>query len=140
MKTHGYSDSVIEESKKYFVDALNMFGRSILLQLSFFVAMIVASRKLPVAGLAAHHLTAQLWLVCSYIVDGFATIGTIYGSRLYSIKSIKKLRSLTVRLLSYGVSLGFFFYLGFFFFFSFLQKFLCFDSLSFFFFLNLFIY
>ena len=98
-----------EESKKYFVDALNMFGRSILLQLSFFVAMIVASRKLPVAGLAAHHLTAQLWLVCSYIVDGFATIGTIYGSRLYSIKSIKKLRSLTVRLLSYGVSLGFFF-------------------------------
>ena len=98
-----------EESKKYFVDALNMFGRSILLQLSFFIAMIVASRKLPVAGLAAHHLTAQLWLVCSYIVDGFATIGTIYGSRLYSIKSIKKLRSLTVRLLSYGVSLGFFF-------------------------------
>ena len=96
-----------EESKKYFVDALNMFGRSILLQLSFFIAMIVASRKLPVAGLAAHHLTAQLWLVCSYIVDGFATIGTIYGSRLYSIKSIKKLRSLTVRLLSYGVSLGF---------------------------------
>ena len=67
-----------EESKKYFVDALNMFGRSILLQLSFFIAMIVASRKLPVAGLAAHHLTAQLWLVCSYIVDGFATIGTIY--------------------------------------------------------------
>ena len=98
-----------EESKKYFVDALNMFGRSILLQLSFFIAMIVASRKLPVAGLAAHHLTAQLWLVCSYIVDGFATIGTIYGSRLYSIKSIKKLRSLTVRLLSYGVSLSFFF-------------------------------
>jgi len=98
-----------EESKKYFVDALNMFGRSILLQLSFFIAVLVASRKLSVEGLAAHHLTAQLWLVCSYIVDGFATIGTIYGSRLYSIRLIKKLRVLTVRLLSYGVSLGFFF-------------------------------
>jgi len=105
-----------EESKKYFVDALNMFGRSILLQLSFFIAVLVASRKLSVEGLAAHHLTAQLWLVCSYIVDGFATIATIYGSRLYSIRLIKKLRVLTVRLLSYGVSLGFFFcivFLGF---------------------------
>ena len=95
-----------EKSKKDFEDALNMFARSVLLQSSFFIAVIVASRKLPIEGLAGHHLTAQLWLVCSYIVDGFATIGTIYGSRLYSIKCIKKMRVLTVRLLSYGVSLG----------------------------------
>ena len=99
-------ENLEEERKQYWQDAFDMFTRSILLQASFFVAVVVASRRLPVEGLAAHHLTAQLWLVCSYVVDGFATIATVFGARLYSMKKINLLHILTVRLLSYGTTLG----------------------------------
>jgi hypothetical protein len=37
---------------------------------------------LGTASLAAHQVVAQLWLLTSYLVDGFAVAGTVLGSRL----------------------------------------------------------
>ena len=34
------------------------------------------------AALAAHQIVAQLWLLTSYVTDGFAVAGTVLGSRL----------------------------------------------------------
>ena len=59
-----------------------MLIRSLLLQGSFFFAMVCASRKLGATGLAAHHAVTQLWMCSAYLVDGFATAGTVVGSRL----------------------------------------------------------
>jgi hypothetical protein len=59
-----------------------MFARSFLLQGTFFGAMVVASRELGPAGLAAHNVVCQLWMLSSYVVDGFATAGTVCGARL----------------------------------------------------------
>lgn len=52
-------------------------------QATFFIALAVASR-LGTAALAAHQIVAQLWLLTSYVVDGFAVAGTVLGSRLAS--------------------------------------------------------
>ncbi len=50
-------------------------------QVTFFLAMAVAGR-LGTATLAAHQVVAQLWMLTSYVVDGFAVAGTVLGSRL----------------------------------------------------------
>ncbi len=46
--------------------------------------MAVAGR-LGTATLAAHQVVAQLWMLTSYVVDGFAVAGTVLGSRLASL-------------------------------------------------------
>ena len=51
------------------------------MQATFFIALAVASR-LGTAALAAHQIVAQLWLLTSYVTDGFAVAGTVLGSRL----------------------------------------------------------
>ena len=64
------------------VDGASMLIRSVLLQGSFFAAMVCASRRLGATGLAAHHVVTQLWMCSAYLVDGVATAGTVSGSRL----------------------------------------------------------
>lgn len=66
----------------FMVDGASMFVRSFLLQGTFFGAMVVASRELGPAGLAAHNVVCQFWMLSSYVVDGFATAGTVTGARL----------------------------------------------------------
>jgi Na+-driven multidrug efflux pump len=65
----------------FLLDGFNMFVRSMVLQATFFGALIAASR-LGTAALAAHAVINQLWILISYIVDGFAAAGIVLGSRL----------------------------------------------------------
>ena len=53
----------------------------VVVQATFFIALAVASR-MGTAALAAHQIAAQLWLLTSYVTDGFAVAGTVLGSRL----------------------------------------------------------
>ena len=103
----------------FFADGASMFVRSVLLNGTFFGAMVVASRELGPAGLAAHNVVCQLWMLSSYVVDGFATAGTVTGSRLVgeaaSTRSIvggsfstvlSELRWVCHRLLAFGLLAG----------------------------------
>ena len=74
----------------FLADGASMFARSFLLQGTFFGAMVVASRELGPAGLAAHNVVCQLWMLSSYVVDGFATAGTVCGARLVGEAAGKK--------------------------------------------------
>ena len=62
-------------------DSLNVLIRSIFLSGSV-LAMTLAVAPLGAAALGAHAVVMQLWMVTSYIVDGFADVGTMMGSRL----------------------------------------------------------
>lgn len=62
-------------------DGAAMFVRSLILQLTFFLALMAASR-LGTEALAAHAVVGQLWVTVSYAVDGFAAAGIVLGSRL----------------------------------------------------------
>ena len=44
-------------------DGASMVVRSTLLQASFFIAVVIASRSFDASGLAAHHIICQLWLI-----------------------------------------------------------------------------
>jgi Na+-driven multidrug efflux pump len=71
-----------EETLLGFVsDGLNMFIRSMILQASFFAALMAAS-WLGTEALAAHSVINQLWVLISYAVDGWAAAGIVLGSRL----------------------------------------------------------
>lgn len=62
-------------------DGLNMLIRSLIMQSTFFIAL-VCSTRLGNKYLAAHSIISQLWLLLSYIVDGFAAAAIVLGSRL----------------------------------------------------------
>ena len=56
-------------------------SESACIQATFFIALAAASR-MGTTALAAHQIVAQLWLLTSYVTDGFAVAGTVLGSRL----------------------------------------------------------
>ncbi|BDA46390.1 probable protein DETOXIFICATION 45, chloroplastic at C-terminar half [Coccomyxa sp. Obi] len=86
----------------------NMLVRSATLQATFFLALSVAGR-LGTAALAAHQVVAQLWLLTSYVVDGFAVAATVLGSRLAAKAdpvAHRKFQILTLRLVGMGLAVG----------------------------------
>ncbi len=86
-------------------DGASMVVRSTLLQASFFIAVVIASRSFDASGLAAHHIICQLWLIASYVVDGLATCANVLGARLYRT-DMREFKSLLYILLALGVSAG----------------------------------
>ncbi len=71
-----------DESLLDFVsDGLNMLIRSLIMQTTFFIALMCSSR-IGQKALAAHAIVNQLWVLISYIVDGFAAASIVLGSRL----------------------------------------------------------
>lgn len=63
-----------------------LLRRALWLQITFVMGVTCASR-LGTSSLAAHQVIAQLWLLTSYVVDGFAAAGTVLGSRLGAMRS-----------------------------------------------------
>ena len=76
------NDNTQDESLLDFVkDGLNMLVRSLIMQTTFFIALMCSSR-LGSHVLAAHSVINQLWILISYVVDGFAAAAIVLGSRL----------------------------------------------------------
>lgn len=88
-------------------DGASMAIRSALLQGTFVLATLVAANHFNAAGLAAHHIVVTLWMLCSYVVDGFATSANVLGSRLFGNGERDELVRLSHNLLAYGVITGF---------------------------------
>ena len=112
----GLVEAQEDESLLDFVkDGLNMFVRSMILQITFFGSLVAASR-LGTESLAAHSVVNQLWVLISYAVDGWAAAGIVLGSRLAAqahdtlhARSAKRhLQLLMVRVLSAGLLAGIF--------------------------------
>ena len=67
--------------RKFAADGADMLVRSAMLKLSFVAAMCVA-RSLGEAAFDAHAVVTQLWMMTSYLADGFATAGTVLCPRI----------------------------------------------------------
>lgn len=90
-------------------DGASMAVRSALLQGTFVLATLIAANHFDAAGLAAHHIVVTLWMLCSYVVDGFATSANVLGSRLFGNGERDELIRLSHNLLACGVITGFVF-------------------------------
>ena len=64
--------------------SLSMFARSLTLQLTFFLGVVVASRA-GTATLAAHGVCHTLWMLCAYALDGAETAATVLGCRVAAL-------------------------------------------------------
>ena len=86
-------------------DSVNVLLRSLLLSGSV-LAITVASSPLGAAALSAHAIILQLWMITSYVVDGFADVGTMIGSRLLGRGQAHLMRPLTLKLAAIGLATG----------------------------------
>ena len=64
--------------------SLAMFVRSITLQLTFFLGVVVASRR-GTASLAAHGVVHTLWMLAAHALDGAETAATVLGCRVSAL-------------------------------------------------------
>ena len=112
----GQSDAV-GPSESHFWDFVSdgaaMLVRSLALQATFFASALIAGR-LPGSGeaLAAHGVVLQLWMLTSYIADGFANVGTLVGGKYFgSWGAIDRARfaQMAERLCFMGILTGFVF-------------------------------
>ncbi len=87
-------------------DAASMVCRSLLLQSSFVLAMVIAAKNFTPSGLAAHHIVASLWMLCAYACDGYATAAVVLGSRLRGRGKITALVRLSRALATCGALTG----------------------------------
>lgn len=102
----GAKSLAMREAFDFVCDGLSMWSRSVLLQASFLVAMGVAARSFDAAGLAAHHIVTNLWLICSHLSDGYATAAVVIGSRLFGAGRKSELINLSRALVGVGVVTG----------------------------------
>ena len=86
-------------------DSINVLIRSLLLHGSV-LALTIAAAPLGTAALNAHAVVLQLWMLTSYIVDGFADVGTMLGSKLLGSGHSMRMRSLTKILAVLGLATG----------------------------------
>ena len=86
-------------------DSANVLIRSLLLSGSV-LSLTVAIAPLGSAPLNAHAVILQLWMLTSYIVDGFADAGTMIGSRLLGEGEARQMRWLTTILALLGLGTG----------------------------------
>lgn len=89
---------------------VDMFVRSLVMQTTFLVCLVLVSR-MPnnTAALAAHHIVTNIWMLVSYFVDGFAASAIVWGSRLRASASTSSRRAqieLTKRCLTCGLVAG----------------------------------
>lgn len=68
------------EPAQFFKDSADMMIRSFFLQSSVWALSICAAR-LGSEVLTAHHLCMLLWMLTSYMIDGFADVGLMLGAK-----------------------------------------------------------
>lgn len=90
---------------KFGKNSLNIFGRSATLTTCFFLSTRFAS-SFGIKELAAHQILLQLWLFCSFLLDGVAVTGTILGAKYFSRGELGKVKIIFFRLLMIGGVIG----------------------------------
>lgn len=86
-------------------DSLNVLIRSLLLSGSV-LSLTMAAAPLGTTTLNAHAVVLQLWMLTSYVVDGFADVGTMLGSKLLGGGHTSQMRQLTKILAALGIGTG----------------------------------
>lgn len=89
-------------------NSFDLFGRSLFLTFSLFLAMRGAA-QIGHLQLAAHQILLQFWLLASFITDGIAITANILGAKFKGSQRQRDLIILSKRLLVMGLVAGGFF-------------------------------
>lgn len=91
--------------KRLAVMSLNLFVRTLSLNIAFILAVRVAT-DLGKEVIAAHTIAINLWLFSAFFLDGYASAGNILGGMLLGAKDFKSLSILGKRCLNYGLMMA----------------------------------
>eukprot|EP00613_Pedinella_sp_CCMP2098_P079992 CAMPEP_0171940572 /NCGR_PEP_ID=MMETSP0993-20121228/37177_1 /TAXON_ID=483369 /ORGANISM="non described non described, Strain CCMP2098" /LENGTH=623 /DNA_ID=CAMNT_0012582641 /DNA_START=18 /DNA_END=1889 /DNA_ORIENTATION=+ len=86
-------------------DSRDVMVRSACLQGSVW-ALAVSAASIGKPALAAHQILILLWMLTSYVVDGFADVGSMVGSQLLGGNQFTEFTVLTKRLAIIGSTVG----------------------------------
>lgn len=86
-------------------NSLNIFGRSFTLTSCFFLSTRFAS-SMGVVELGSHQILLQVWLFCSFLLDGVAVTGTVLGAKYFAMGQLEKVQVVFRRLLILGGAIG----------------------------------
>lgn len=93
------------EIKKFIVMILNLFVRTLALNVTLYFASAYATRY-GAAYIAAYTIAINLWFLGAFIIDGYSSAGNILSGKLYGAKAYKLLITLSNKLIKYGILLG----------------------------------
>ncbi|NQY06335.1 MAG: MATE family efflux transporter [Flavobacteriaceae bacterium] len=95
-----------KEIKNLLVMILNLFVRTLALNVALNVASIYATAY-GVEYMNAYTITINIWFICAFVIDGYASAGNMLAGKLLGAKDYKNLVHLSRRLTKYGFVVGF---------------------------------
>lgn len=93
------------EIKRFTLMILNLFVRTIALNLALYFATSLAT-KYGAHYIAAYTIAINLWFFGAFLIDGYASAGNILSGRFFGAQSYDTLIDLSNKLTKYGIAAG----------------------------------
>lgn len=93
------------EIKRFLGMILNLFIRTLALNVTLYLGTSY-STALGKSQIAAYTIAINLWFLCAFIIDGYASAGGILSGKLLGNKSYHVLLKLGQKLMLYGIVIG----------------------------------
>lgn len=94
-----------KEIKNLLVMIFNLFVRTLALNIALNVASAYAT-SYGVNNMNAYTITINIWFICAFFIDGYASAGNMLAGKLLGAKDYKNLILLSKKLTRYGILVG----------------------------------
>ncbi len=94
-----------KEIKSFIIMILNLFVRTIALNVTLFYASAFAT-SYGKQYIAAYTIAINLWFLGAFVIDGYASAGNILSGKLFGGKKYGILIKLSNKLIKYGIIIG----------------------------------
>ena len=94
-----------KEISNLLVMILNLFVRTLALNVALNVAVYFAT-SYGVNKLNAYTITINIWFICAFFIDGYASAGNMLAGKLLGANDYKNLMLLSKKLTLYGILVG----------------------------------
>ncbi|PHS10800.1 MAG: MATE family efflux transporter [Kordia sp.] len=94
-----------KEVKNLMVMILNLFVRTLALNIALNLSSYFAA-SYGVVYLNAYTIAVNIWFICAFVIDGYASAGNMISGKLYGANDIENLIVLRKKLTKYGLVVG----------------------------------
>lgn len=96
-----------KEIRTFLLMIINLFIRTIALNVTLYFGSSFAT-SYGAEYIAAYTIAINLWFLCAFIIDGYASAGNILSGKLLGGKQYELLIQLSNKLIKYGIIIGLF--------------------------------
>jgi len=94
-----------KEVKNLMVMILNLFVRTLALNIALNLSSYFAA-SYGVVYINAYTIAVNIWFICAFVIDGYASAGNMISGKLYGANDIENLIVLRKKLTKYGLVVG----------------------------------